>query len=57
MTGPVSYWHIDDIKETLRSLLDAGADEQQPIRDVGGGTLIAAVKDADGNTVGLIQSP
>ena len=22
MTGPVSYWHIDDIKETLRSPLD-----------------------------------
>ena len=56
MTGPVSYWHVDDIKETLEQLLDAGAEAQQAIRDVGGGKLIASVKDADGNTIGLIQS-
>jgi hypothetical protein len=26
-------------------------------KDVGGGKLIASVKDADGNIIGLIQSP
>jgi len=57
MTGPVGYWHVDDIKESLERLLEAGAEEQQAIRDVGGGKLIASVKDADGNVVGLIQSP
>lgn len=57
MTGPVGYWHVDDITESLKLLLDAGAEEQQAIRDVGGGKLIASLKDADGNIIGLIQSP
>jgi len=42
---------------TLSAELDAGALAQQAVRDVGGGKLIALVKDADGNVIGLIQSP
>jgi predicted enzyme related to lactoylglutathione lyase len=57
MTGPVAYWHVDDIKKTLQLLLDAGAQAQQELRDVGGGKLIASVRDADSNIIGLIQSP
>ena len=57
MTGPVGYWHVDDIEESLKLLLDAGAEAQQAIKDVGGGKLIASVKDADGNIIGLMQSP
>jgi predicted enzyme related to lactoylglutathione lyase len=57
MTGPVGYWHVDDIQEILKLLLDAGAETQRVVRDVGGGKLIASVKDADGNSIGLIQSP
>ena len=57
MTGPVGYWQVADIKESLKLLLDAGAEVQQAISDVGGGKLIASVKDADGNIIGLIQSP
>jgi hypothetical protein len=30
---------------------------QEEIKDVGGGKLIASVKDADSNIIGLIQSP
>lgn len=56
MTGPVGYWNVDDITASLTALLDAGAEEQQPVKDVGGGKLIAVVKDADGNGIGLIQS-
>jgi predicted enzyme related to lactoylglutathione lyase len=52
-----SYYHVDDIKQSLQSLVDAGAQMQQEIKDVGGGRLIATVKDADGNIIGLIQSP
>jgi hypothetical protein len=37
--------------------LDAGAEAHQGVRDVGGGKLLASVKDADGNVIGLIQSP
>ena len=57
MTGPIGYWEVDDIKESLELLLDAGAEVQQEIKDVGGGKLIASVKDADANITGLAQSP
>jgi predicted enzyme related to lactoylglutathione lyase len=55
MTGPVGYWHVDDIRRSLKALLDAGAEVQQEVKDVGGGKLIASVKDADGNVIGLVQ--
>ena len=55
MTGPVGYWHVDDIRRSLKALLEAGAEAQQEVKDVGGGKLIASVKDADGNVIGLIQ--
>ena len=57
MTGPVGYWHVDDIEGTLARLLDAGAETQQEISDVGGGRRIATVKDADGNVIGILQDP
>ena len=55
MTGPVPYWHVFDIRGRLAALLDAGAELLQDVQDVGGGRLIASVKDADGNLVGLVQ--
>jgi len=55
MTGPLAYWHVDNIEATLQALLTAGAEAQQPISDVGGGKLIASVKDPDGNPIGLLQ--
>ena len=57
MTGPVGYWEVDDIRKSLELLLAAGAQTQQEVQDVGGGKLIALVRDADGNITGLIQSP
>ena len=41
----------------MKALLDTGAEAHQEVRDVGGGKLIASVKDADGNVIGLIESP
>ena len=57
MTGLVGYYHVDDIKKNLQNLLDAGAQIQQEVKDVGGGKLIATVRDASDNIVGLIQLP
>jgi predicted enzyme related to lactoylglutathione lyase len=57
MTGPVSYYHVDDIAQSLQRLLDGGAQLQQEVKDVGGGKLTASVKDADGNIIGLLQQP
>lgn len=57
MTGPpVGYWHVDGLTKSLKALLDAGAEAQQEVKDVGEGKLTASVKDADGNVIGLIQS-
>jgi predicted enzyme related to lactoylglutathione lyase len=55
MTGPVPYWHVSDIRGRLAALLDAGAELLQDVQEVGGGRMIASVKDADGNLVGLVQ--
>jgi predicted enzyme related to lactoylglutathione lyase len=55
MTGPVGYWHVDDIEKSLKALLGAGAEAKQEVRDVGGGKLIATVEDPDGNVIGLLQ--
>lgn len=55
MTGPIGYWQVNNIQESLQLLVDAGAQVQQEVQDVGGGMLIAWVKDADGNTTGLRQ--
>lgn len=43
MTGPIGYWHVDDIEQSIQTLLDAGAETGQPLKDVGGGKLIATV--------------
>jgi predicted enzyme related to lactoylglutathione lyase len=53
--GPVAYWRVEDIKERYQALLDAGAVAVREPRDVGGGKLVAVLKDADGNLVGLSQ--
>src|SRR5687768_7719302 len=57
MTEAVSYYHVNDIQQSLQSLLDTGAQVQQAVKDVGGGKLVASVKDADSNVIGLLQMP
>lgn len=55
LTGPTAYWHVDDVSAKLRDLVVSGAQIHQDVRDVGGGNLVASVRDADGNVTGLIQ--
>lgn len=55
LTGPVGYVTVADIKDAVDTLLTAGAQTVQEVRSVGGGKLVAAVKDADGNITGLTQ--
>jgi uncharacterized protein len=57
MTGPTIHWHVDDIAAALAGVLKAGATELSPARDVGGGRLVATVRDPDGNVLGLLQDP
>ncbi len=53
--GATPYYHVDDIRKSLELLTDSGAHVLQEIKDVGGGRLIASVRDAEGNLIGLIQ--
>jgi predicted enzyme related to lactoylglutathione lyase len=54
-TVPVSYVSVADLEAALAKVQEAGAVLAGEPQDVGGGTRIATVTDADGNTLGLIQ--
>ncbi len=56
ITTPIAYIDVTDIKVYLQTLTDAGAQILQEPKDVGGGLLVASVKDADGNILGLRQA-
>jgi predicted enzyme related to lactoylglutathione lyase len=53
--GMTAFYHVDDIKKNLQLLTDSGAKVLREIKDVGGGRLVASVRDADGNIIGLVQ--
>jgi predicted enzyme related to lactoylglutathione lyase len=53
--GPIAYTDVTDIKSSLQSMVKVGAEIVQDVKEVGGGLLIAQVKDVDGNVVGLRQ--
>ena len=55
MTTPVPYWHVPDIEAKLAEVTAAGAKPKDPVRDVGGGRLVATVTDPDGNVLGVLQ--
>jgi predicted enzyme related to lactoylglutathione lyase len=57
MTSPVAYWHVPDIEAKLAEVTAAGASVKDPVRDVGGGRMVASVSDPDGNVLGLLQDP
>jgi predicted enzyme related to lactoylglutathione lyase len=57
MESPVAYWHVPDIEAKLAELTAAGAEIEDPVRDVGNGRLVATVTDPDGNVLGLLQDP
>jgi predicted enzyme related to lactoylglutathione lyase len=53
---PIAYVDTGDIQNSLKSLVEAGAEVVQDVMDVGGGLLVARLKDADGNFLGLRQA-
>jgi predicted enzyme related to lactoylglutathione lyase len=55
MTSPVAYWHVPDIEAKLAAVTAAGATVKDPVRNVGGGRLVATFTDPDGNVLGLLQ--
>jgi len=53
--GPIAYTDVKDIKSSLQAMVKVGAEVVQDAKEVGGGLLIAQIKDVDGNVVGLRQ--
>jgi len=53
--GPIAYTDVGDIKSSLQAMTEVGAEIVQDIKDVGGGLLIARIRDTDGNVVGFRQ--
>lgn len=57
MSGALAYVDVDDINAALATLLEAGAEKVQDVRDVAQGLLVASVRDLDGTPIGLRQFP
>jgi predicted enzyme related to lactoylglutathione lyase len=57
LVGPIVYYDVEDIEAAVQALVDAGATLIVASRDVGAGLLVASVRDADGNDIGLRQLP
>lgn len=55
--GSQALWGVDNAHESMQNLLASGAKELEPVTDVGGGILVAAVLDPFGNRFGIIQNP
>jgi lactoylglutathione lyase len=51
------YWGVENVDETYKALLAAGATEWEKPGDVGEGIIVAAVKDPWGNVFGIIYNP
>jgi predicted enzyme related to lactoylglutathione lyase len=55
--GPICYWEVADINDTISALEAAGAAVAQPPHDVGGGLQVATLTDPNGSVIGLRQPP
>ncbi len=56
MTGATPFWEVDDINDTVASLTEAGASIVEDVHPVGGGRVVAMIRDGDGNMIGLSQT-
>lgn len=55
--GAVAYWGVADADAEFERLKSLQAQPYEPVRAVGGGIKVAAVKDPFGNVFGIIENP
>jgi predicted enzyme related to lactoylglutathione lyase len=55
--GATAYWGTADAHAELARLVGLGGTVETPVTDVGGGILVATVRDPYGNLFGIIQNP
>jgi catechol 2,3-dioxygenase-like lactoylglutathione lyase family enzyme len=55
LTGPLPYWTVADIRQTIAAIEAAGGSAAGEVNDYGDGKLVGRAFDADGNLIGLVQ--
>lgn len=55
--GVITYWGVENVEERYNELLSAGATTYEAPNEVGGGIIVAAVKDPWDNVFGIIYNP
>jgi len=53
----VVYWGVDNIDTEFNRFIASGATELEKPNEVGGGIIVAKLKDPWGNIIGLIYNP
>jgi predicted enzyme related to lactoylglutathione lyase len=53
----VVYWGVADCRATHLRLVQHGAQIHTDLQEVGGGIVVASVKDPWGNIIGIIENP
>jgi len=56
-TGSCAYWGVDSAQTHFEHALALGAEAIEAPHDVGGGIVVASVRDPFGNFFGLIENP
>lgn len=52
-----TYWGVNEVKSEFNRLISLGATVHEEPQEVGGGIIVATVKDPWNNVVGLIYNP
>jgi predicted enzyme related to lactoylglutathione lyase len=53
----IAYWGVTNCGTAFHRLVELGATVQEEPRDVGGGIIVATLRDPFGNTLGIIENP
>ena len=53
----LTYWGVNEVDTEFNRFLTVGAAEHEKPQDVGGGIVVASLKDPWGNIIGLINNP
>ena len=52
-----TYWGVENVDEAYQRLIELGAESHESPEEVGGGIIVATVKDPWNNIIGLIYNP
>ncbi len=53
----ITYWGVENVSESYQALISLGAKPHEEPNEVGGGIIVASLKDPWANIIGLIFNP